>query len=212
MKSDSPRFPLNERGAPVPLEQIRLPAPAYKRAFDHPETRATWERTHRKLRRRWMVWWVLCLPSFLAVGSLMGPDAGETLNKIGGIALIAWVLGYPGVLYFCGKSLGCVKGMRRVLETHPWRLVPQVHKPKGHMDVYTAAIQIQYAEGERLTGLMSVWNPVRTYRRLPKNMEYGAWYAGDTFNARTVASKGRGVLTLPGVGDLLSVTHRPGDH
>ncbi|MPY62932.1 hypothetical protein [Streptomyces spongiae] len=132
-------------------------------------------------------------------------------NKIGGIALIGWVIGYPALLYLSGKSVGCLKRMRRVLEKHPWRLIPQVHRPKGHRDPYTAAIQLQYAEGERMTGLMSVWNPVRTYRR-PKNMEYGAWYAGDSFNARTAASKGRGVLTLPGVGDLLSVTHRPGNH
>ncbi|WP_369172730.1 hypothetical protein AB5J49_34265 [Streptomyces sp. R28] len=136
----------------------------------------------------------------------------EALNTIGGVALIAWVLGYPCVLYFSAKSLGCLKRMRRVLETHPWRLIPQVHRPSGTRDVYTAAVQLQYAENERLTGLMSVWNPVRTYRRLPKNLEYGAWYAGETFNARTAASKGRGVLTLPGVGDLLSMTNRLGDH
>jgi hypothetical protein len=102
--------------------------------------------------------------------------------------------------------------MRHTLETHPWRLIPHVHRPSGPRGLYTAAVQLQHAENERLTGLISVWNPVRTYRRLPKNLEYGAWYAGEAFNARTAASKGRGVLTLPGLGDLLSVTHRPGDH
>ncbi|OAH10724.1 hypothetical protein [Streptomyces jeddahensis] len=142
----------------------------------------------------------------------MNPDAGETANKIGGAALIAWVIGYPAVLYLSHKSLGCVRRMRRVLETHPWRLVPHVRRIKGTWEAYTAAVHLQYAEHERLTGLMSVWNPVRTYRRWPKSMEYGAWYAGDTFNARTAASKRRGVLTLPGVGDLLSVTQRPGNH
>ncbi|MEV6173934.1 hypothetical protein AB0L99_37690 [Streptomyces sp. NPDC051954] len=184
----------------------------YKRAFDHPETRAAWERTHRKLRRRRTVWWVLCLPSFIAVSFLMSPDAGEAANKIGGPVLIVWVLSYPALLYICTKSLGCLKRMRRVLEAHPWRLIPQVHRPSGVRDVYSAAVQLQYAEDERLTGLVSVWNPVRTYRRWPKNMEYGAWYAGDTFNARTSASQGRGVLTLPGVSDLFSVRHRSGDH
>ncbi|GGX51791.1 hypothetical protein GCM10010321_80980 [Streptomyces chartreusis] len=188
---------------------FRLPAPAYRRAFDHPETRAAWERTNRKLKRRRVVWWVLCLPSFIAVASLMSPDFGETVNKIGGIALIAWVLSYPAVLYISTKSVGCVKRMRRVLEAHPWRLIPQAHRSGT---TYTPAVQLQYAENERLTGLMSVWNPVRTYRRWPETMEYGAWYAGDTFNARTASSKGRGVLTLPGLGDLLSVTHRSGDH
>jgi hypothetical protein len=142
----------------------------------------------------------------------MSPDVSETANKIGGLALIAWVIGYPAVLSISHKSLSSVKRMRRVLETHPWRLIPHVRRTKGNWEAYTASVQLQYAEHERLTGLMSVWNPVRTYRRWPKDMEHGAWYAGDTFNARTASSKGRGVLTLPGLGDLLSITQRPGDH
>jgi hypothetical protein len=194
------------------LDKFRIPAPAFKRAFDHPGTRDAWERTYRKLRRRRTIWWVLCLPSFLAVSALMSPDVGETANKIGGPVLVAWVIGYPAVLYISHKSLSCVRRMRRVLEAHPWRLIPHVSRTKGAWEAYTAAVQLQYADRDRLTGLMSVWNPVRTYRRWPKAMEYGAWYAGDTFNARTAASKGRGVLTLPGVGDLLSVTQRPGAH
>ncbi|MBT2421283.1 hypothetical protein J7F01_33775 [Streptomyces sp. ISL-22] len=212
MKRKSPQLPLHETGVPVPLETSGIPAPAFKRAFDQLETRDAWERMHRKVRRRRTIWWVLCLPSFLAVSALMSPDAGETANKIGGPTLIAWVIGYPALLYLSHKSLSCVRRMRRVLETHPWRLVPRVRRTKGTWEAYTAAVQLQYDEHERLTGLMSVWNPVRTYRRWPKAMEYGAWYAGDTFNARTAASKGRGVLTLPGVGDLFSVTQRPGDH
>lgn len=197
---------------PVRPEEVRLPPPTYTRAFDHPETRAAWEGLYRKLRRRRIIWWILCLPSFLAVSLLRLPEAGKAVNVIGGIALISWVLAYPCVLYLSGKSFGCVKRMRSVLEAHPWRLIPQVHRPKGHRDAYTAAVQLRYAEGERLTGVMSVWNPARTYRRWPETMQYGAWYAGDTFNARITASQGRGVLTLPGLGDLLSVTHRSGNH
>ena len=48
----SPEFPLGEHGAQVSLGTFRVPAPSYRRAFDHPETRAAWERTHRRLRRR----------------------------------------------------------------------------------------------------------------------------------------------------------------
>lgn len=212
MTSNDRQVPSTVSSAPLPSGQSRLPAPLHKCAFDHPETQAAWEKTYRKLRRRRMMWWILCLPSFIAVSALMSPDVGETANKIGGFALITWVIGYPAVIYLSHKSLGCVRRMRRVLETHPWQLVPQVRKTKRAGEAYTAAVQLQYAEHERLTGLMSVWNPVRTYRRWPKAMECGAWYAGDTFNARTTASKGRGVLTLPGVGDLLSVTQRPGNH
>ncbi|OAH10723.1 hypothetical protein STSP_59620 [Streptomyces jeddahensis] len=56
MKSNSPHFPLNESEAPVPSEEFRIPAPAFKRAFVHPETRDAWERMHRKLRRRRTIW------------------------------------------------------------------------------------------------------------------------------------------------------------
>ncbi|WP_328878857.1 hypothetical protein [Streptomyces sp. NBC_00299] len=193
-------------------EALRVPAPVDERAFDHPETRAVWERTHRKLRRRLTMWWILCFPSLLAVGSLLDPAAGKTVNTMGGIAMIAWILGYPTLLYFCTKSLRCLKRMRRVLEAYPWRLILQVHRPPGVRDTHTAAVHLQHAEDQRLTGLVSVWNPVRTYRRWPRGMEYGAWYAGDTIDARTADSKGRGVLTLPGIGDLFSVTHRYGHH
>ncbi|MHA5054095.1 hypothetical protein [Streptomyces sp. SD15] len=96
-----------------------------------------------------------------------------------------------------------------MLENHPWQLIPAAHRPSGIKDVMGVPVQLRYHEGEELTGLMSARNPLHR-RRWPEELEQGAWYAGGVWQEQGASTRGFGVLTIPGGGELMEVSRRAG--
>ncbi|MFH8567425.1 hypothetical protein [Streptomyces sp. NPDC017993] len=68
-----------------------------------------------------------------------------------------------------------------------------------------AAQRLFGGAGERWTGILSARNPVHR-RRWAEEMAGGAWYAGDPLAAHPKDLVGRGVVSVPGGGDLFALT------
>lgn len=205
MKESSAGHPFDKPGTQADRSTPNTPAPLHKYAFDHPETRAEWEKQRRKAKRGGWVWhslyalsWVVCFAFSANASSDIAKD-----RAAGGIVLVTFC--YLLLIYLRRDVMGSLKRIRRVLEQHPWQFIPAVHRPSGVKDVMGVPVQLRYHEGEELTGLMSARNPLRR-RHWPEELEHGAWYAGEVWQAGGARTRGFGVLTVPGGGELMEVS------
>jgi hypothetical protein len=184
------------------VQQVQLPLE--KSAFDHPATRDTWVRARRRVRWGLAFWSVLLVVLFIGVNVLGELDAfgsGKAKkNVVGGVPAVAFLC-YLCILYLRVGSLRCLRRIRDVLRAEPWQPIPAAHREPGVKDVAGVAVRLRLTEeaGEEWTGLKSARNPVQR-RRWPQALEQGAWYAGDV--------AGRGVLALPGGGELMEIETR----
>lgn len=189
------------------MESLNIQLPLEKRAFDHPPTRRTWENAHRRARTGLILWIALWVAAFLAVNALRASGLHTQVHPdvitMGCITL--FFLSITTVA--AGTSvLLCLRRIRAVLEAEQWRRIPGARKREGIKDISGVPIQLRCEEdalenaGNGWTDLLCARDPVKR-RRWPEEMEQGAWFAGNHH---------RGVLTLPGGGDLLEVGPRSG--
>ncbi|WP_345617612.1 hypothetical protein [Streptomyces ziwulingensis] len=113
--------------------------------------------------------------------------------------------GYLCVIYLRRDLMASVKRIRRVLEQHPWQPISAAHRPDGVKDSTGVPVRLRYREGEELTGLMTARSPLHR-RHWPEELEHGAWYAGEPRRDGSVMTRGFGVLSVPGGGQLLEVS------
>lgn len=198
-------------GAEVPLQPP---------AFDHPETRAAWERTRSRIRARLWLWTVLFV-ALLALSIILNASAGTDYVRrgsnqlgpaIGGLAML-W---YPCVLYACLGALSRLKKARRVLHVFPWQPLSKVRKSGREATGITVHLPLPASAsapaGPAKHGLPGggseddvSWSPTmsardpRRWNRWDERLEGGAWFAGDPSRW--------GVLALPGGSGLMTV-HR----
>lgn len=186
------------------MESLNIQLPLEKRAFDHPPTRRTWESARRRARRGLILWIALWVAALFAVGALRESGLHTRVHPdvitMGCITL--FFLSVTTVASSAGVLL-CLKRIRAVLEAEQWRLIPGARRREGVKDIRGVPVQLRCedgAVGDGWTDLLSARDPVKR-RRWPEGMEQGAWFAGN---------RHRGVLTLPGGGDLLEVGPRSG--
>ncbi|KPI00654.1 hypothetical protein OK074_5747 [Actinobacteria bacterium OK074] len=122
---------------------------------------------------------------------------------VGAFVLVSFF--YLFLLYLRRDVMASLKRIRRVLEEHPWQFIHEAHKPSGVKDVMGVPVQLRYSEGEELTGLLSVRSPLQR-RRWPEGLDQGAWYAGKVWQAGDARTRGFGVLSVPGGGELMEVS------
>lgn len=196
---------MDELGASTERGRVTVPMPLAKCAFDHPETRAAWEKARRKAKRGRWIWHLPYGLSWVAYFVLSGNASSEIEKErfAGAIVLVSFV--YLILLYLRRDVMASLKRIRRVLEEHPWQFIPEAHKPSGVKDVMGVPLQLRYSEGEELTGLMSARSPLHR-RRWPQGLEQGAWYAGKVWQAGGARTRGFGVLAVPGGGELMEVS------
>ncbi|MEU1849496.1 hypothetical protein ABZ499_09495 [Streptomyces sp. NPDC019990] len=198
-------LPFDKSGAQAERVPADVPAPLYKCAFDHPETRVAWEKARRNAARGGWVWHFLYALSWVVCFAFSANASSEIAKEraAGAIVLVSFV--YMALLYLRRDAMGSLKRIRRVLEQHPWQHIPAAHRPDGVKDVTGVPVQLRYREGEELTGLMSARNPLHR-RRWPDELEHGAWYAGEVWRAGGARKRGFGVLAVPGGGELMEVS------
>jgi hypothetical protein len=207
VKESGRDVPFDEHGTPVNEGSVNVPAPLHKCAFDHPETRAAWEKAWRKGKGRLRVWHFLYALSWVAYLAYF-PNASSAYEeqRAAGAIVLATIC-YLVLVYFNRDRKACLKRIRRVLEEHPWQLIPTAHRPSGVKDVMGVPVRLRYREGEELTGLMSARNPLHR-RRWPEELERGAWYAGNVWQTGGASTRGFGVLAVPGGGELMEVSRQ----
>ncbi|WP_158708332.1 hypothetical protein [Streptomyces sp. NRRL S-455] len=205
MKESGGGLPFDKSDTQADRGPADAPAPLHKCAFDHPETRVAWEKARRKAKRGGWFWhflyalsWVVCFAFSANASSEIAKD-----RAAGAIVLVTFI--YLILLYLRRDVMGSLKRIRRVLEQHPWQLIPAAHRPAGVKDVMGVPVQLRYREGEELTGLMSARNPLRR-RHWPEELEHGAWYAGEVWREGGARTRGFGVLSVPGGGELMEVS------
>ncbi|GGZ90400.1 hypothetical protein [Streptomyces bluensis] len=205
MKDSDAGLPFDRLGTQADGGPADAHAPLHKCAFDHPETRVAWEQARRKVKRGRWIWHFLYALSWVAYFVLFGNLSSENAKEraAGGIVLVSFV--YLTLLYLRRDVMASLKRIRRVLEQHPWQLISAAHRPDGVKDVMGVPVQLRYHEGEELTGLMSARNPLRR-RHWPEELEHGAWYAGQVWQAGGARTRGFGVLAVPGGGELMEVS------
>lgn len=142
--------------------------------------------------------WVVCFAFSANASSEIAKE-----RAAGAIVLVSFA--YLLLLYLRRDVMASLKRIRRVLEQHPWQFIPAAHRPDGVKDVMGVPVQLRYREGEELTGLMSARNPLRR-RHWPEQLEHGAWYAGEVWREGGARTRGFGVLSLPGGGELMEVS------
>ncbi|MDO0913248.1 hypothetical protein QQM39_21085 [Streptomyces sp. DT2A-34] len=153
MKESGAGLPFDKPGTQADRGQADAHAPLHKCAFDHPETRAAWEKARSKAKRGRWIWHSLYALSWVAYFVLFGNLSSENAKEraAGGIVLVSF--GYLTLLYLRRDVMGSLKRIRRVLEQHPWQPIPAAHRPDGVKDVMGVPVQLRYREGEELTGL-----------------------------------------------------------
>jgi hypothetical protein len=205
MEENGGGLPLGDRGTSTDRGSVTVPVPLAKYAFDHPETRAAWERARRKARGGRWIWHILYALSWVVFVALHANASSEMGEKriAGAFVLVSFC--YLLLLYLRRDLMASLKRIRRVLEEHPWQFIPEAHKPSGVKDVMGVPLQLRYSEGEELTGLMSARSPLHR-RRWPEGLEQGAWYAGKVWQAGGARTRGFGVLAVPGGGELMEVS------
>ncbi|MBT2414642.1 hypothetical protein J7I94_29530 [Streptomyces sp. ISL-12] len=206
---------MTESGAGLPSDRTRAqanqttsptPAPLYKCAFDHPETRAAWENEQRAAKRRTWFWHSLYALCFIALGAVHG-NVSSDLNKsraVGVFVILSFVY-FLSIVYRRRDAMASLKRIRRVLEQHPWEFIPAAHRASGVKDLNGVAVRLRYLEGAELTGLLSARKPTRR-RHWPEALEAGAWYAGEVRLEADGRRRGFGVLATPGGSELLEVS------
>ena len=117
---------------------------AGRSAFDHPETRAAWKRLRRRVRGSLTLWTVLWLGSFVAVSVLagtdrLGPRPDKVTGPYGGVTFLVYIC----FLYLRVGSLGCLRRMRRDLETYEWQPIPAARRNPHFKDTNGVAVQLR---------------------------------------------------------------------
>lgn len=185
------------------VAQPRLPLT--KRAFDHAETRQTWEHYGRRVRMRLRLWGLLA--SGVVVLGVLCVLLLRPYPSIGGGLIGTAVLFYLGAFYVARSAQKRLRLMRRVLETYPWqplsaaRRYARAKEPTG----VTVKFRLDGLGGdseESWSRIMSARSPLR-WNHWDEAMEEGVWYAGCTERG--------GVLALPGGTGLMNFSRRHRD-
>lgn len=168
--------------------------PLDKCAFDHLATRQAWRRARRRVGVSLVLWTVLWMVSFVAVGMYVD-EAEDAAGLIGAACLFVYVV----ALCLYGKSLLRLRKLRKVLQAYPWEHRASVRRAPRVRESFGVFVQIKTGDSDDdWTQLMRARNPLR-WKRRDAAMESGAWFAGD-------ASFG-GAIALPG-GQGLILVHR----
>ncbi|MFD5425028.1 hypothetical protein [Streptomyces sp. NPDC127084] len=177
-------------------------------AFDHPETRATWKRTRRRVMGRFWLWTLLFVALFAlsTVVTAQTDYAGRGGNQAGpAIGALAF-LWYPFVLYTCLGALSRLKQARSALQAFPWQQLPAARKASGPE---AKGVAVHLALGAGTDGEVR-WSPTmcardpRRWNRWDDRLEQGAWFAGDPTKW--------GVLALPGGEGIMTVQRSTANH
>lgn len=204
------------------MHRSHVRAALAKVAFDHPETRTTWEGTHRRVMLRLWLWSVLLVAALALSGVLAevrwGDGDARGDNSVGGLIGGVAVLAYPFALYTCCGALSRLRRARGILEAYPWRSFPAVRRLSGTKEARGVPVQFLLPDdaaaeaanaadenayvdedGSVWSQSMSARDPLR-WNRWDESLERGAWYAGDV--------RIGGVLALPGGNGLMTVQRR----
>lgn len=188
------------------MTSLNIQLPADKRAFDHPATRETWFRARRRRRTALTLWITLWFAVLVAFSVLSEAGLLAQVHP----AIMDWTfitLFFVSIctVYAPFEALSCLGRIRRILESEPWRPLEGARRREGIKDVHGVAVQLRleadYPVSTRdgWSDLLTARDPIKR-RRWPQELENGAWFAG---------SMRRGVLTVPGGGNLLEVRFRP---
>jgi hypothetical protein len=187
-------------------------------AFDHPETRAAWERTRRRVRGRFLLWTLIFVVLLVLSAALSEPSVDSGYRRggtsgpwpmVSGLALL-W---YLCVLYASLGALSRLKKARSVLEAYPWQQFPAVRKAGRESTGVLVQLPLAdaapgggglrkdrpggaAADGGQWTPTMCARDP-RRWNIWDERMERGAWFAGDPGKW--------GVLALPGGEGMMTV-------
>ncbi|MBT2490896.1 hypothetical protein J7E96_20730 [Streptomyces sp. ISL-96] len=184
---------------------LSVPLPLAECAFDDPATRQGFEKVRRRARISLLIRVAVWL-GLLIVATAFKEEETQLVSGAASFLLIptAFLLPAPG------RALLWLRAVEKVLKSHPWRYCSAVRRPDAKVSAGTA-VQLRFGDGgdggDAGDGRNGVgdegWTPVlaagtwRLRKRWSKELEYGAWFAGNP---------GRGgVLALPGGHRLMTL-------
>lgn len=184
-------------------------------AFDHPETRAAWEKAHRRVKGRLWLWSALIVAA-VVVGIVLTPShqpAGRGNNSAGAAIIALAFLVYLFTLFSSLGALARLRMAREVLKAYAWQPIPGTRRLTGTREATGVVVQLRLpasaecgAHGDRYVDEEGAWsqsmcarNPLR-WNRWDAAMEQGAWFAGDLERG--------GVVALPGGHGLMRMQRR----
>ncbi|MGH3309976.1 MAG: hypothetical protein ACRDP3_05250 [Streptomyces sp.] len=181
-----------------------VPPSTVSRAIDDPRTQSAHLATWRRGLIRLVTWTVVWALLTLAVILINDRDL-ETVRAV--FLLLMFVSLRP--LALSAIAMQTVRSIDMALGKHPWQYCPAVRRAQGVKMSGGITVQIKLGDGE--DGRTSVlktgvgedgWSPVMKarapfrWRRWTKELESGAWFAGDAKSGGVLAPPGGKALTL----------------
>lgn len=176
---------------------VQVPTvPTDKCAFDHPETRRSWQLARLRAGALLPPVVMLLLATLVVMG-MLGDRPGTQpmwMRVVGLVCVVAAPFVFAYALYSLGPVLR-LRRIRRVLREYPWEYRASIRPTPGVKD---AALPVRVrtdADGDWSRTMRAI-NPLQR-KRWTGEMEHGAWFAGDP--------EFGGVIAAPGARDFMTL-------